>query len=109
MLYRITHATHYAYPSPVTQCFNEARLTPRVLPGQQVREHSLEVNPFPAFLQNRKDYFGNDVAPLVFLENRDRFAAIASSVVEVAPQTWKIVSSRGWEEVRALLAQPLDG
>ena len=57
MLYRITHSTRYAYPSPVTQCFNEARLTPRALPGQQVREHSLEVNPFPAFLQNRTGLF----------------------------------------------------
>jgi len=108
MLYRITHATRYAYPSPVTHCFNEARLTPRALPGQQVREHSLEVNPFPAFLQNRKDYFGNDVANFAVFEKHDRFAATASSVVEVAPQTWKIVSSPGWEEVRALLAQPLD-
>lgn len=108
MLYRITHATRYAYPSPVTQCFNEVRLTPRALPGQEVREHSLQVNPFPAFLQNRRDYFGNDVAVLAVFEKHDRFAAIASSVVEVAPQTWKIVSSPGWEEVRALLAQPLD-
>jgi len=108
MLYRITHATRYAYPSPVTQCFNEARLTPRALPGQQVREHSLQINPFPAFLQNRRDYFGNEVATFAVFEKHDRFAAIASSVVEVAPQTRKIVSSPRWEEVRGLLAQPLD-
>jgi len=108
MLYRITHATRYAYPSPVTQCFNEARLTPRALPGQQVREHSLQINPFPGFLQNRRDYFGNEVATFAVFEKHDRFAAIASSVVEVAPQTRKIVSSPRWEEVRRLLAQPLD-
>ena len=108
MLYRITHATRYAYPSPVTQCFNEARLTPRALPGQQVREHSLQINPFPAFLQNRRDYFGNEVATFAVFEKHDRFAATASSVVEVAPQTRKIVSSPRWEEVRGLLAQPLD-
>jgi len=108
MLYRITHATRYAYPSPVTQCFNEARLTPRALPGQQVREHSLQINPFPAFLQNRRDYFGNEVATFAVFEKHDRFAATASSVVEVGPQTRKIVSSPRWEEVRRLLAQPLD-
>ena len=108
MLYRITHATRYAYPSPVTQCFNEARLTPRALPGQQVREHSLQINPFPGFLQNRRDYFGNEVATFAVFEKHDCFAATASSVVQVAPQTRKIVSSLRWEEVRRLLAQPLD-
>jgi transglutaminase-like putative cysteine protease len=108
MLYRITHSTRYSYPSPVTQCFNEAHLTPRALPGQRVREHSLEVNPFPAFLQNRKDYFGNDVSTFAVFEKHDRFAAIASSVVDVAPAGGEILSSPAWEKVRDLLAQPLD-
>ena len=93
MLYRITHSTRYAYPSPVTQCFTEARLTPRALPGQRVREHSLQVNPFPAFLQDRKDYFGNDVSTFAVFEKHDRFAAIASSVVEVQPRGAEILSS----------------
>ncbi|MGA2077888.1 MAG: transglutaminase N-terminal domain-containing protein, partial [Terriglobia bacterium] len=108
MLYRINHSTRYAYPSPVTQCFNEARLTPRALPGQQVREHWLQVNPVPAFLQQRKDYFGNDVSTFAVFEKHDRFTAIASSVVEVDPQGGEVLSSPAWEEVRDLLALPLD-
>jgi len=108
MLYRITHSTRYVYPSQVTQCFNEVHLTPRALPHQQVREHSLQVNPFPAFLHNRQDYFGNDVATFAVFEKHDRFAAIASSVVEVAPQSGELLSSPAWEEVRDLLALPLD-
>src|SRR5208283_4205965 len=108
MLYRITHSTRYAYPSPVTQCFTEARLTPRAMPGQQVREHSLQVNPFPAFLQNRTDYFGNEVATFAVFEKHDRFSAIASSVVQVTPRDGEFLHSPAWEQVRDLLAQPLD-
>ena len=108
MLYRITHSTRYAYSSPVAQCFNEARLTPRALPRQQVLEHSLEVSPPPDFLEKHRDYFGNDVAAFAVFAKHDRFAALASSLVEVAPQSWIIDSSPGWEEVRALLARPHD-
>jgi transglutaminase-like putative cysteine protease len=108
MLYRITHSTRYAYASPVTQCFSEARLTPRELPAQRVREHRLQVNPLPAFLVNHRDYFGNDVSTFAVFEKHDRFAAVASSIVEVEPLGGEIPSSPAWETVRNLLAQPLD-
>jgi transglutaminase-like putative cysteine protease len=108
MLYRITHSTRYSYPAPVTQCFTEAHLTPRVFQGQQVCEHSLQINPIPAFLNERKDYFGNDVSTFAVFEKHDRFAAIASSVVEVAVPGGEFPSSPAWEDVRSLLAIPLD-
>ena len=104
MLYRITHSTRYTYPSPVTQCFTEARLTPRVFPGQSVREHSLQVNPYPAFLHNRQDYFGNEVSTFAVFERHDRFSAVASSVVDVEPASGEFASSPAWENVRDLLA-----
>ena len=108
MLYRITHSTRYNYPSPVTQCFTEARLPPRAFPGQQVREHSLQVTPSPAYLHERKDYFGNDVSTFAVFERHDRFAAVAESVVEVETERTDMLSSPPWEEVRDLLALPLD-
>ena len=108
MLYRITHSTRYNYPSPVTQCFTEARLTPRAFPGQQVREHSLQVTPFPAFLHERKDYFGNDVSTFAVLERHDRFSAVAESVVDVETARTDMLTSPPWEEVSDLLALPLD-
>jgi transglutaminase-like putative cysteine protease len=108
MLYRITHSTRYRYPVPVSQCFNEAHLTPRALPGQRVREHWLQVNPLPAFLQNRIDYFGNAVSTFAIFEKHDRLAAVASSVVEVEPRGGGIFTSPAWEEVRDLLARPLN-
>ena len=108
MLYRISHSTRYVYPSPVAQCFNEAHLTPRAMPGQRIREHWLQVNPVPAFLQNRRDYFGNDVSTFAVFEKHDRLAVVATSVVEVEPQGRGINSSPAWEQVRELLAQPMD-
>ena len=108
MLYQITHSTRYTYPSPVTQCFSEAHLTPRALPGQRVGEHRLEINPIPAFLNSRQDYFGNEVSVFAVFERHDRFSAVASSVVEVDPVDGEIPSSPPWEQVRDLLARPLD-
>jgi len=108
MLYRITHTTRYAYPSLVTQCFTEVRLKPRAMPGQQLREYALEVNPVPAFLQERRDYFGNEVSTFAVFERHDRFAATASSVVEVQPRNGELYPSPTWESVRDLLAVPLD-
>ncbi|MGC9994946.1 MAG: transglutaminase family protein [Terriglobia bacterium] len=108
MLYRITHSTRYAYPSPVTQCYSEARLTPRALPSQRVLEHRLHVDPLPAFLSSHKDYFGNDVSTFAVLDRHERFEAAASSVVEVGPQRSEIRFSPAWEAARETLAQPLE-
>ena len=108
MLYHITHSTRYVYPSPVTQCFSEAHLTPRAMPGQRVHEHSLQVTPAPAFLDNRRDYFGNDVTTFAVFERHDRSSAVATSTVEVAPACGQSLASLSWEEVRDRLAVPLD-
>ncbi len=108
MLYRITHSTRYSYPAPVGQCFNEARLTPRALSFQTRREHSLQVTPRPAFLRNRLDYFGNDVVTFAVFEKHDKFTAVATSVVEVQPGAGEIATSPSWDQVRELLAQPMD-
>ena len=69
MLYRITHSTRYAYPSPVTQCFNEARLTPRALPGQRVREHSLKSIPFRPSCKIASTISATMFPPLRFLKS----------------------------------------
>lgn len=108
MVYRITHTTRYTYPSPVTQCFSEAHLTPRATPTQSVRQHSLQVTPAPAFLQDRKDYFGNDVSTFAVLEKHDRSSAVASSVVEVSAPGGEWLASPPWEQVRERLALPFD-
>jgi len=108
MLYRVTHTTRYTYASPVTQCFNELRLTPRMLAGQQVHDHTIRVQPLPAFQDHRWDYFGNEVSTFAVFEKHDRLTATATSIVEVAAQDWETVASPAWEEVRDRLADPSD-
>jgi transglutaminase-like putative cysteine protease len=92
----------------VTQCFTEAHLTPRVFPGQEVHEHLLQVSPTPAFFNERKDYFGNDVSSFAVFERHDRFSAIAESVVNVQLVDKVMLPSPPWESVCETLAIPLD-
>ena len=109
MRYEVTHTTRYSYEVPVSQCLNEVRVTPRVFPSQRVPQTSLHVDPAPAFLYHRKDYFGNDVSTFAVFDNHEKLTATAKSLVEVAP-----VSFEGshllldWEGVRDSLASCAD-
>jgi transglutaminase-like putative cysteine protease len=59
-------------------------------------------------MQSRLDYFGNAVSTFAVFEKHDRFAAIASSVVQVEATYGEASFSPAWETVRDLLAQPTD-
>jgi transglutaminase-like putative cysteine protease len=104
MLYQATHVTRYLYDEPVSQCLNEARLTPRNMPGQALHQFRLRVDPEPALLECRKDYFGNDVTSFAVFRTHDRFSATATSVVEVQPRPAEGVPDIAWEDARDLLA-----
>jgi transglutaminase-like putative cysteine protease len=99
MLYEVTHTTHYNYEVPVSQCLNEVRLTPRVFPSQDVRETTVQVEPSPAFLYHRKDYFGNDVSTFAVFDTHEKLTASAKSLVEILPAPGAS-SALTWEEVR---------
>ena len=108
MLYSATHITRLIYRSPVSQSLNEMRLTPRSLPGQQLLDIDVCVQPEPANWQRRKDYFGNDVIAIAVHEPHNRFVVVANSVVEVTVPRFESDSSVAWEEARELLASPPD-
>jgi transglutaminase-like putative cysteine protease len=109
MIYQVTHTTRYTYEDAVAQCRNEVRLTPRVLPTQRLREHEIQVEPKPASLHHRKDYFGNDVTMFAVLEKHERLETIARSVVEVTPPRAVTAASCPWEHARDLLASAANG
>jgi transglutaminase-like putative cysteine protease len=99
MLYEVTHTTRYSYEAPVSQCLNEVRITPRGMMEQAVRKSKIAVDPAPAFLHHRKDYFGNDVSVFAVFERHDKLVATSRSLVEVlerpiAPSTlpWEAAS-----------------
>lgn len=108
MLYEVTHATHYSYEIPVSQCLNEVRVTPRSMPSQDVRRSEITVDPPPAYMHHRKDYFGNDVGVFAVFERHDKLTATCRSLVEVKPPA-EVLSDITWEAARdALQAQTDD-
>ena len=108
MLYRVTHTTRYTYEAPVSYCVNEARLTPRALPNQQVRESAIRVEPSPGFLRHRPDYFGNSVTSFGVFEKHDHFEAAAESLVEVRPEGFDGDSPLTWEEAAQSSVESLE-
>jgi len=108
MMFHVTHTTRYIYATAVSQGLNEVRLTPREFSGQRVRETAILVNPQPAFMHHRKDYYGNDVTSFEVLEKHDRLEATAESVVEVIPDVAESLPPIPWEEARNLIAAESD-
>jgi len=108
MIFHVTHTTRYIYETAVSHGLNEARLTPRRFPGQEVRETALRVHPKPAFMHQRKDYYGNDVTAFEVLEKHDRLEATAESTVEVTSELSGPLPSISWVEARQLIAAESD-
>jgi len=105
MLYEVTHITRFNYEAPVSQCLNEVRLSPRAISSQRVRETRLDVDPRPAFLYERKDYFGNDVASFGVFDSHEELTATAQSVVSVGPGLLGETSApQGCKDVRDQIA-----
>ena len=59
--YTVEHETRYAYTAPVSQSWQLARLTPRMLPWQRLVSHSLTIDPKPDERRDEFDCFGNMV------------------------------------------------
>ena len=83
VLYRIEHDTRYAYASTVSMSQHVAYLRPREQPRQHVRESALIIEPAPARILHRQDYFGNDVAQFQLLHPHSGLRVCSRSLVEV--------------------------
>lgn len=59
--YTVHHETRYAYTAPVSQSWQLARLTPRMLPWQRVLSYTLEIEPKADERRDELDSFGNMV------------------------------------------------
>ncbi len=103
MLSRIVHKTRYTYEGPVSHCLSEARLTPRLLPSQQLRDWQLDVHPKPTAIVSRQDYFGNDVSSFAVLDAHSELEIIASGTVDLSAHP-SAVCPWTTSETRAYLA-----
>jgi transglutaminase-like putative cysteine protease len=96
---RVVHATGYAYKSPATASFNEARLTPRSDNRQNVILSRVET--VPATRSYRYiDYWGTAVTAFDLHAPHTELEVTASSVVETEkpePPTEKVT----WDELRS--------
>jgi transglutaminase-like putative cysteine protease len=108
--YRVTHRTEYVYAEPVTLCHDEAHLTPRDTATQRVLRHGLEVDPVPAVVSRREDFFGNPVTYFAVQASHPRLVIIARTEVGrdaagrpgSAPIAWEAAAAH----VRDALASP---
>ncbi|MEP7351859.1 MAG: transglutaminase family protein, partial [Acidobacteriota bacterium] len=108
MRYRATHVTTYRYQEPVAQCLTEVRLTPRSFPNQRVLYSNIIVDPPPALLERRQDYFGNEVAAFTVVRAHDRFTVTGDSIVEVTAPSPAPQPQLTWEAARGVLADHPD-
>ena len=108
MTYNLVHKTIYEYAEPVTVSHHAARVEPRTLAHQQVKNFSLHIGPTPAVSKPRVDFFGNQVCGFSIQEIHQRLEITARSRVNVAATTLPVPElSPDWEGVVKLFSDPV--
>jgi transglutaminase-like putative cysteine protease len=96
---RVVHTTGYAYLSPVTASYNEARLTPRSTTRQNVILNRVET--IPATRSYRYiDYWGTAVTAFDLHAPHTDLTVMSSSVVETE-RTEPAVTGVGWRDLHS--------
>jgi transglutaminase-like putative cysteine protease len=96
---RVVHTTGYAYQSPVTASYNEARLTPRSDTRQNVIINRVET--IPATRSHRYiDYWGTAVTAFDLHAPHTDLTVTSSSVVETE-RGEPAVAEVGWSDLRS--------
>ncbi|BDB41633.1 MULTISPECIES: transglutaminase family protein [Mycobacterium] len=97
---RVVHTTGYAYQSPVTASYNEARLTPRSNTRQNVVLNRVET--IPATRSYRYiDYWGTAVTAFDLHAPHTELTVTSSSVVETeCPELPE--EKAGWDELKSM-------
>lgn len=99
--YIVKHVTRRAYTAPLSQSWQLARLTPRMLPWQKVLSHSLQIDPPPDERRDELDSFGNRVTHFGLHGAHRRLRVCMDCLVEVSPRPSIAASlAPSWEAVR---------
>ncbi len=85
--YRIEHTTRYEYGALVSTSQHVACLQPRTLPGQRLDAWALAIDPTPARVTAREDYFGNTLHYVTLMTPHDELRVSSQSTVDVSPRT----------------------
>ena len=100
MILEVSHKTLYRYSAPVVQSQHVVHMSPRVLPRQSVRHHSLIVEPAPAMRYEGVDSFGNTMVILDLEMPHKELVLHARSTIDVTPLRafdWR--STTPWDQI----------
>jgi transglutaminase-like putative cysteine protease len=101
MRYRVTHRTIYSYSQPVSVCHNLFHLRPRPSALQQCNRSSLAIDPLPAVVTDRSDFFGNPTTFAIVQQLHRTLSVEAVSEVDLGRRTPPDpAESTPWEAVR---------
>jgi transglutaminase-like putative cysteine protease len=84
MVFRIRHATRFAYEAPAYESFNEIRLQPIDGLGQRVLSFDLQVQPHASIFEFR-DYYGNRVHSISIYPPHKSLDIMTTALVERSP------------------------
>ncbi|MDD0974315.1 transglutaminase family protein [Pseudomonas fontis] len=103
--YRVLHATHYRYDSPVSLAQQLVHLWPRPCAWQVCERKVMEVDPAPTRRRDETDVFGNPLTRLALERQHEALRVSTQVEVEVLarPQP-DLAGSLAWEQARAMLA-----
>ncbi len=96
---RVVHTTGYRYAAPVTQSYNEARLTPRSDRRQNVVVSRVETEP-PTRSYRYTDYWGTEVTAFDLHAPHTELKIVSSSVVETG-ELASPVDGASWADLRS--------
>jgi len=104
MIYKIVHRTTYKYKYPVSVGNHVACLTPRSLLSHRLAKCELHIQPTPATITERVDYFGNTLSFFTVQEPHKQLVVEARSEVMMENNAAVFpLGSLPWEEaVRSL-------
>ncbi|HEY4959701.1 MAG TPA: transglutaminase family protein [Candidatus Limnocylindrales bacterium] len=104
MIYRIVHRTTYKYKYPVSAGYHVACLKPRSSLHHQLAQTELCIQPTPATLTERLDYFGNLLCYFTIQEPHKELVVEARSEVTIGGNGRRLLQpSIPWEEAARLL------
>jgi transglutaminase-like putative cysteine protease len=109
MIYRIVHRTAYKYKYPVSVGNHVACLKPRSLPRHRLAQSELHIEPSPATITERVDYFGNHLCFFTIEEPHDELVVEARSEVIMEKNPALLPpQSPPWEEAARMLQEARD-
>ncbi|UZO82360.1 transglutaminase family protein [Aquimarina sp. ERC-38] len=82
MIFSVFHKTSYSYEAPVSLCHNIATIRPRESSGQKLLDFSLQIQPEPTDISERRDFFGNHITRFSIQKSHKKLVVISRSTVD---------------------------